>query len=667
MADVTDLETETGVERAPDESLREYVRRLGARADLPAARLDPLVEALEGATAGPDDDLPPEADRLRAALVRRISADGEADVTGDGARATADGEAATDTDSGATSAGSTDATGDPTSGQSSVAARDGGSDASGEPLTRGATAPPREHAARSDRTSATPEPGDSTAADATAWPSVDLPFDPDALSPRATPSVVDRLVPYVWVLSALALLPTLLTPVPAHLYARREIGGYFTALAFARDPLGSLGTVSLYESPLGLDVHALLWAPFAAAGVPEAGRLLSFAAAVAATVLLVGLADRLWDRTAALLAGVAFWANPVVARLAWTAVPETLSIALTVGVVAVAVRDPGDWRWTAAALAALVLAVANQLWTVAIVLPASLAYLHREERARAAAVAGVGGAAALLTGLVVAAQPIPVRLVDLTLLGGVRAAAWVDFLAPRLGGAAAPYFVAQGYLLVAAGVALGYWAWRYRTAPTRTALLLTAWLEAGVLVPLLVPGVTVSSGGYALWGLVAPVTLTVAWVGARAHRRFEAHTTRRVATRAVYGVVAVLVAVAALNGLVVEAGLLADTPDRLPDQRVRAAPFGDPAGATTAAGVAVRDYDVDTAAELAFVGDWTTGQYAPTHGAARVLVYSGASANGFWTLRPGAHAPAFVDSARAANGCTVRVVRTADGVEVEPC
>lgn len=522
----------------------------------------------------------------------------------------------------------------------------------------------------------------------------------DAFAARFRDSASPWLLRY---LPALALLPLLGTSVPTHFQATREVGTHFQALAFARDGLEAYSYLTIREIPWSLHLHSWLASPFVALGYVEGGRLVSAVAALAVTVLAAFLAKRLFGRVAALLAPVLLWANPYFFRFAWAAMPEMLALCLSTAAVAAMVRFDAvdDERWLAASLGCLVLATWTHVWavTVAVPLAAYLLARHRQWEAGWVGVAAVGALA--IVSLAASLQPaVPDQgfAVTSTGLDAELVGAWVAYWLRRF--VSAPAFVAQGLLFVGAFATAGYWLRRAWTeiregsldheaegllepeppepSPTLArAALLGSWALAGLALPLALPAGSVDGNSFYLWGAVVPVTLTAAWIGSRTHDRLADRDSYRAnalggdettaAQTALRAAVALLVAGALLNGLVVDAGTVAETPEERLDGRTRVAPFDTAPDEARLAGLAIRERGVTEPDDVVFVGDWVRAQAAYTGGVARVLVYSGVLPRGTWALGD-SPAVRYAESTDAASDCEVTVVREGDGsVTVEPC
>lgn len=498
-----------------------------------------------------------------------------------------------------------------------------------------------------------------------------------------TPTLVEwfsrrRLAVVVALLPALGLLPLLAVPIPRGHHAAREVAGHFQALALLRDGIGSYGYVTLAESDAALHLYSVLSTPFVAAGYVEGGRLVSAVAAVCAALLLGWIAAQFYGEVAGVLTVAGLWANPYFLRFAWGVTPEATGIALTTGSVAAALRydTTDDGRWFGVALVLLALGITNHGWEAVVALPVAAVVLHRGEWLRAGSVFVVAGLALVVVDAVVDLQPTGADTSSY-LLGQsgsflvLSVDWWAFWLAPVAGLPLSPFQLSRTVLFFGALVAVaivGIAALRIRG---RAETVLAAWLLSGIAIPFALPGGAIIHYYY-LWAVVPPLTVALAVVGSAVHSMVIRVTgvDSRTALRLVLCAVVVAGFVNVGVGGVQPAPSTDGGASATLEYRVDTTPDDLAPGEAERAGRAVRQYGVDRADAVVFVGNWTGwidgyGDYYRS-GAVRVMVYSDTVVQGMWhrervSASATVDAPRFTASNASVDDCRVTVHRRDTG------
>lgn len=487
-----------------------------------------------------------------------------------------------------------------------------------------------------------------------------------------------RLAVAAALLPSLGLLPLLAVPIPRGHHAAREVAGYFQTLALLRDGVGSYGYVTLAESDAALHLYSVLSTPFVAVGYVEGGRLVSAVAAVCAALLLGYIAAQFYGEVAGVLAVAGLWANPYFLRFAWGVTPEATGIALVTGSVAAAVRYDAtdDGRWFGVALVLLALGITNHGWEAVVALPVAAVVLHRREWLRAGSVFAVAGLTLALVDAIVALQPTGADTGSYLLgqSGSLLVFSvdwWAFWLAPVTEFPSSPFQLSRTVLFFGALVAVaivGSGAFRPRG---RAETVLAAWLLSGLAIPFALPGGAMIHYYY-LWAVVPPLTVALAALGSLVHGIVVDAT--GVDSRTVLRLVLCVVVVAGfvnvgVGGVRPVPSTDEGTPVTL-EYQVDTTPDDLAPGEAERAGRTVRQYGVDRANAIVFVGNWTGwvdgyGDYYRS-GVVRVMVYSDTVVRGVWhrervSASATVDAPRFAASNASVGDCHVTVHRRDTG------
>ncbi len=469
---------------------------------------------------------------------------------------------------------------------------------------------------------------------------------------------------------SLVYLPLLTTRIPVDYHSPREVAGYFQAFGMIRLGVESLTVLTPQESYSALHLHSFLSTPFVTIGYVEGGRLVSLAAAIAAAAAISAIASHLLDHRAAVIAPLAMWLNPMFARHAYLYMPETLSVAVTCGAILAGIYYVRtDYRvWLSAALFLLAIGVTNHMWEATIALPLAVLFLvHRKFRATAL-VCLTAPIAALIVYLVADLQPNgPSALTGYSTFANPGALLQSNFWFPGL---VHPFSLSQSLVLVGGIVCFLSFGYVAVSAPDRRVPTVTAaWLLSGLCIPFLLAKGLIAHEYY-LWGLWAPIALSVAYLFTQLLSALEIRMPDRRTRAAVNAVVVLLVVLAILNVAVFELGIAAGT--GIPVLTgVDGAANGTPAdlepGATVEAGNAIREAGVTDASRIVFVGNWSRQSPPPYFGApGSVLVYSGVFISGE-AFAGGDPGPKFVQRSDQLPPCDVFLEKTGGSIRVSHC
>lgn len=469
----------------------------------------------------------------------------------------------------------------------------------------------------------------------------------------------------VAVAPAVVLLPVLFVSIPTLSHVGVETASYFQTLALVNDGLASYTYLTPLESGAGIHLHAWVSAPLLVGGITEAGRVVSLLAAVGTALLLWSTGTTLLDWRAGAFAAGLVWLHPMFVRFATRWYPESLGIFLTVVAVYATLHDEGgdDRLWYGVGLAALALGVTNHLWEASIALPMTVLYVRRRALARA-------GGVVLTTGLSIGAveavkslQPPGAQLArNYSVFEHPEQLFRVNWLFQNGLDVSTPLKASVSLTVPLVLVVLVVLVAAAVSDPTETRLLLLSWLASGLTVLVLLP-----QGwryhDYYLWGLLAPLALSVGLAFALALDRL-AMSTRIPAVPAAELAVFVLLCSALFYGAAVELGRQG------PERHADIAWADD--DELRQAGTALAAHDVKDASNVMFAGKWHFDEIAPSYldrpDIVRVLVYGEVPLEGR-QLVEGEGTPRFVDGTDEvdSDSCTVAVIRTDDGIRVTPC
>lgn len=467
----------------------------------------------------------------------------------------------------------------------------------------------------------------------------------------------------VAVAPAIVLVPVLFVPLPTMSHPGVEIASYFQTLALVTDGLASYTYLTPLESGAGIHLHAWVSAPLLAAGVTEAGRVVSLLAAVGTGLVLWRIGTELLDWRAGIFAATLAWLHPLFVRFATRWYPEGLGILLTAAAVSAALRDDGETRWYALTLAAIVLGITNHLWEASIALPVTVLYLRRWNVARAGGVVvttviAVGAVEAIQT-----FQPPGASLVEsYSVFEHPESLLRIDWLFHDGLALSTPLEAAVSLTVPFALVVVALLAIATAMNPTETRVLLLAWLLSGLSILVLLPRGW-RHHDYYIWGLMAPLALSGGLALALAIDHLAMRTRIRTVPAAELAV-AVLLCSALFYGATVELG--EQGPERhsniewADDEELREA------------GTELAAYDVDDPAKVTFAGAWHFDEAAPSYlgrpDVVRVLIYGRVPLEGR-RLSDSDDGPRFVGDVDAIDpgSCTVAVIRNGSGVHVVPC
>lgn len=455
----------------------------------------------------------------------------------------------------------------------------------------------------------------------------------------------------IWFLPSIFVLPATFQPIGLENHPAVEAAGYFQTVAIVETGIDSYAHLTIVESFSSLHLHSLLSSPLFAVGILHAGRIISLLAAVAAVILIHRIASREYEQ-AAILAPAMLWATPLFVRFSGRWYTQSLSIALTIGVVYAVLKhvDTGRRRWYFCSLLLLAGGITNHLWEASIALPVVAIYsYHRRLKEAAGAVATT-----LLTIVVVTAvksfQPAVHNLTNsYAFYNHLELFADPSFLVR--GGPFQKYafHFTVAILPLIAVVLFLYFTTKFYRSRSRASILLASWLLSGLSIIFLLPRGWVSHDYYA-WGLLAPLSLSAVHIASKLRSRSilrKEHVSMLCVTLLVF---------ASAYALWFSIG---------PPVLNRTA---DPATQTIEnnellrAGQQLRHATVESH-EIAFVGNWSGEHVAKW----RILMYARISPPGYRIKDSHPGSPSVVDSVAEATHCQWMVIQEGDTVRTRPC
>jgi len=465
---------------------------------------------------------------------------------------------------------------------------------------------------------------------------------------------------------AIWFIPLLDSLIPIYFHRPREIAGYFASLAFVREPIQSFFYLTPAESYASLHFHSILSAPLIAVGYHEGGRFISLIAVVATAIILYLLAHDLTNsQFVGIVAGGTLWSIPFMQRFAYTFQPETLSIALTTGVVYASyrqVRDEPTWAWPASLLL-LILAIATHRWEALIIAPVIVLYLKARDYQRAVITATVAIVMVGIVGLIVNLQPSnPSQLMGYAIHNQDPLFFQIDWWFAHLPHPDKPlttFHVIVTALLPVTFIASLVWGVKFIRTYDTTAGLLFSWHASAMTIPFLFPG-GFPAHEYYLWATVAPLSLSIAICIGRTSRAIPVSLPFNAQEMTLF----IVLISAGLTGTQVMANeygsLDRDTPPRAFMNGLHEyESFG--------AGERVSRYQSESLS-IAFIGeefrDHTSDNYAHDHG--RVLVYSDVLVRERAPGQPNGRV-VYVDNVTNVGGCTMYVKRVGRGLITDRC
>jgi len=496
---------------------------------------------------------------------------------------------------------------------------------------------------------------------------------------------IRNLYEYLWVIPAAVLLPVLTRPVPFVFHSNRALAIGFETLALLQDGLSSYTYITYQESFASLHLHAILGAPLFALGVTEASRLVSFLAAIFATVLISRIATRLFNNQVGIIAPLLLWLNPYFIRFAYYAWPESLSIALTTGAIYTALRSNESTFWTGLTACFIILGAFNHRWELTVLLPVVAIYISRSNMVAVndrvvefdvtdysfQQLVGVGCATVLsylVLTVVTGLQPANDQSQYFITGQGTEALVTPEFwFHPIATGRPGLFMISHNWHLYLGVLCTLFLADRYVRTRSRWSLVLLTWVISGLSVPILLVG-GFHGHLYYLWGVVAPVTIVAAVLVVHVVD-FIAGSISPSKVSPTFAAVAIVLA-AAGGGIVYsqEATWKASDPDRGVHY---------PAETTLTAAEEIRQYNVTSQEEVAFVGNWTGTNSEVGIDVPRLLLYSRVLIRGeqVWSITPGTDnyypssevGPTFAPNESIVGECDVMIVRQPNQIDVREC
>ncbi len=370
----------------------------------------------------------------------------------------------------------------------------------------------------------------------------------------------------------------------------------------------------------------------------------------------------------ALLAPAFLWLNPVYVRLSGRWWPETLGIALTVGVLYTGLRylETNDKQWYVCSLILLVLGVTNHMWEASIALPLFIAFLWSNEYMEATGVGITTLVAVGLTWWITHLQPSGASTLthfgvhnDPSILLSLD---WWNYITKF---PIHPLPIARTFLLPIAILLLIYCVWRLTTDRNLEMAILVAWLFSGILIPIGLP-LGADNHLYYLWAILAPFSIGISLIISEI---MPADHPDLIPTFSI--TLASICTIAAMYILVFEAAMLGGTSVPIAgsvDSPLTGSIDGIEQGEAKTAGIELREYDIEHAQDIVFVGDWgqeQATQYHHTPAVSRVLIYSNVLIRDRGLTEN--QGPQFAENENGLVGCEVMVIRDGTRITTKAC
>lgn len=426
------------------------------------------------------------------------------------------------------------------------------------------------------------------------------------------------------------LLTVLTVPLTIH-HPAVEFGHYFQSIAFLDDGLWSYTYLTPQESLAGLHLYSILAAPLIAIGYTVGGRLVSFLAALGTSVIAAKIAREEFDEVNYLFVPVLLWANSFFVFFASAIGPNVLSIFLTTTIIyttLVSFTCESNY-WMYATVVLLVLAILNHGWEATIALPIFVLYVFERRYIHAATISVVTVISVGILQFGTALQSTKSGTAGYSVLSsGLSIYLDPTWWTPHLQW---PFPLGHTTVLLFIGsIAFVFW-WGAIFVRTRSrrSIMMTSWLLSGLSIPVILPlGYTAHM--YYLWALVVPFTLSLGAVVKTSYQLINAIMDKVTAQRIVSGLMVVLFL---LNVVVVgsfHAGLF-DTPG-LQKGKNKGGVVEAPNSEAIRAGEQLADKEIEDPSDIVFVGNWKATYAGGLYKPSQILAYAGINVKHAWKI-----------------------------------
>ncbi|MFU1780721.1 ArnT family glycosyltransferase [Haloarcula japonica] len=460
---------------------------------------------------------------------------------------------------------------------------------------------------------------------------------------------------------AVFLVPMFWSPIPSSHHTAREIAGYFQSRAFLTDPLQSFYYLTPLESFSALHLHSLVSAPLLAAGSYQAGRIVSFIAALCAVALVGAFSRDLFDSRVAVLTPLFLWMHPLFQRFATHWWPESLSIFLTCAVLFLTYRytrtSNRTFYYTAAAV--LAVSVTNHQWEASIALPmCALLWYHgyKKEVIQTGLVTGAS------VGMVTAIKSLQPTSGSLFATYGILDywpmlfdPAWY-FRLRKL--SEDPFSIAMSVTLPLALCVLAWSMYEYLVAQSERSLIIGSWIFSGIIIIALLPRGFKYHYYYA-WTLLVPLAFAATLA---VRRGLDTLNSRDYAINSNHLVI-VLVLSASLYGFGFESGLgLTTAPSE---------PYSvETQSQVQNAGNELEQMNIKYGSQIAFAGGWKDKDAIKYHEVvtlSRVLIYGDVTVRERDLIQGDGVGPRIVEDHQHATDCQAVIFNSDGHISVSQC
>lgn len=367
---------------------------------------------------------------------------------------------------------------------------------------------------------------------------------------------------------------------------------------------------------------------------------------------------------------------PLFSRSSFSFVPETLSIALTTAILASLLYfvNKGENIGYVIALCLTPLAISTHLWEATVLLPGLTLLVLNKRYKHGVGFVAVVLAAVLFVNMIVSLQPsrsssLLKYAVWNTGLGFFLTPDWWLARTVRPYDSSHPFLWGNISLLIGSiiaslglsGLIVGrikkYSAFSFDSLP-KVPVFILSWMGAGLAIPLILPGGYFVHGSYYLWGVVAPVALTIGYGADEilSYHKFPANSGQIVLT--------VLLVTGSFYGAVFESTATMGPSE--PGQ------LGVPASETKQVGSSLRSDSDIKYTDIVFVGTYSQwhsdNQSVYRSPAIRVTIYGHKNVKTVWRAnRARGEWPYRYRTFNISTSCKVRVDRKEDNLTTSPC
>lgn len=421
----------------------------------------------------------------------------------------------------------------------------------------------------------------------------------------------------------LILLPKLNSTLPGQRHAAREVAGYFQTLAFIQTGLESFFYLTPEENLSALHLHSLLSTPFVAVGYTEGGRFVSWIAAAASIILIILLANELFNKQIAILSPFLLMIHPLFAASSFAYQTEALSISLTTGALYCCLKfvKSDDQFWAVSSAIVLILSITVHLWEAVITLPIIVLLLVDRDYIYAFIFGIISVTTVTIVSRITELQSMGSS--DLsgysTISGGdwellLQVDWWFRYLPSSeslIGMISNPFPVLLGITLPLTGGFIILFSYYFSKNQHKTSyIILVSWLCAGISIPLLLSRGFLGHEYY-LWATLAPLAISGAIILSKTIEFICDNIDGASKQNMIRLMFVVLLITTSFLSIV-------RLPGNFPDVEVN-----NEVEPAKEVGYELRQYNINDSSEITFVGNHTRNDVYRDTFVSRAMIYSG--------------------------------------------